>query len=288
MPPRRSKPKRWPIAVAIVVALLVAGVPASQYTSGTIDRGSSFSVSGDANAVLGISGLDDAPATFTNNGDGKMEVTVDTSKAGVDFKTGSEFQDPPVTFTLSSTGSQSLDAEGASQIPLDIVVVRRAGGDRVGQISLQRDLGASQASGVEEVSGSATSSGNSGTFGFDLTNSGSVDAEIVAIGINETTNPNAAEVSSGNILTADGTQVVSQVIPVDSSSADATRVDFDQNVTVNQSQTKPFRFNKFRKGPGGGNGSPNADMRGQDVRVTLYFSDGSAVTLDLCNDGCDF
>lgn len=100
---------------------------------------------------------------------------------------------------------------------------------------------------------------------------------IEAIGVNDSSNSNAVEVADGHILST-GTQesVTSNFIPVDTSTDDDTRVDFDDNSDVSlptsgSDSTKAFEFDRFRDG-----GGKNAKMKGESITTTFYFTDGSS------------
>ena len=266
------------------------------FTEVSAGRGVTVDVGTDPNGLLGLTGLSDPNVTpvFSNQSASTMDITLDATEDSVEWDVGNDgnYVGDPVWFTLASGGSTRVAARGSDTVTFDATAILQSGGTRKGRITLTRSLAASQADLVREVSGTASSAGRSGKYEFDLQNTGDIDVTIVGVGIRETTNRNAVRVADGGILTADGTQVVSSPIPVDSSQPDQdTRVNLDQNVSLGSGSSRTFEFDKFRTrggGNGNGGGNPNADMRGADVRVRLYFEDGSAGTVDLCIGGCDF
>lgn len=189
------------------------------------------------------------------------------------------------SFTLEPGETQLLNVRGTDNpAAVDISATIGPLSDPVGTISMVRDFAISQAGGILEVGGTFKTAGKSGKYEFDLENVGNVDATLVAVGINATTNPAAIEVSSGKILTVDNTQVMSTLIPVDSSDPTTdTRVEFDQNVSLDVAETRTFEFDRFQQ-----TGSPsNADMTEQDIRVTIYSGDGGSATTNICFGACD-
>jgi len=135
--------------------------------------------------------------------------------------------------------------------------------------------------GAIQVTPDVKSAGNSGKFEFGLENTGSIDVEIVAIGINETTESTAVKVGGkggDSILTEDNEgQIVNIVINFDSSTpGQADRYDFTTNIEIVQGTEKTFEFDRFRE-----SGDGNAKMKDDSVTITLWFSDGTSTTLLL-------
>lgn len=258
------------------------------YTSAVLGRGANAAVTDDPNAVLGMEGLTDTSVTptFTNRSSATMDVTLDAVETGIEWDLGDDgtYVTDPVTFTLGSGSSTELAVKGADEVTADITAVRSANGTTTGRIELQRVIDVPQSNVVQEIAGSAKAAGNSGKYEFELENTGNVDVSLVGVGVNETTNPNATQVDGSGILIAPGGSVVSNEIPVDSSDpSSVTRVDFDQSVPLNAGQTKSFEFDRFRDSSG-----KNAKMKGADLRVTFYFTDGSSGVVELCLNGCSF
>jgi len=130
---------------------------------------------------------------------------------------------------------------------------------------------------IVEIEAQGSTAGQSGKVTFTLANSGTKDATIVGIAINNTTTP-AERVSDGDILTVEESQVVFDPILIDNSESSGTRVSVD-SVELVSGQSKDFEFNKFRDPDA--TGSPNVDMDGSTIYVTLFFGDGSQTTLVL-------
>lgn len=138
----------------------------------------------------------------------------------------------------------------------------------------------SQAGSVQ-VTPNVNSAGSSGKYEFELENTGDIDVTLVGIGINETTESTAVKVGGKNnddILTeTNNGQIVTGEIPVDSSNPDqAERSDFTSNIGLQTGETRTFEFDRFRTSTNG-----NADMKGDNVVITVWFSDGSASSLTL-------
>ncbi|WP_227132853.1 hypothetical protein [Halorubellus salinus] len=293
-PPRRSGGtgrRNLLAAVATSVAGIGLGLNVLEpeaYTSAVLGRGANVAVADDPNAVLGLEGLTDTSVTptFTNRSSSTMDVTLDAVESGIEWDVGDDgtYATDPVTFTVASGSTTEVAVKGADEVTADIQAIRASNGTTTGRIELQRVIDVPQSNVVQEIQGSAKAAGNSGKYEFELENTGNVDVSLVAVGVNETTNPDATQVDGGGILLAAGQSVVSSEIPVDSSDPSGdTRVDFDQSVALNAGQTKSFEFDRFRDIDG-----KNAKMKGEDLRVTFYFTDGSAGVVELCLNGCSF
>lgn len=185
--------------------------------------------------------------TETNNGDGTY--TYEATETGLSDD----------TYTISLTkAADSVGNDGAT-----------------GQTG-STQLGRSQAESVN-LRGEGSTSGNSGKVRFTIENTGSADATVVGIAINNTTS-DAERVSNGDILAADGTQVLTTSISIDDTAVGG-RQDFTTNVSINQNDGPvEFEFDKFRKS---GRGNPNVNMAGETIYVTLFLSDGSQTTFGL-------
>jgi hypothetical protein len=139
----------------------------------------------------------------------------------------------------------------------------------------------SQAGSIQ-VTPNVQSAGNSGKYSFELENTGSVDATIVALGINNTTDAQATKVG-GNAddpifeeTSPQSRQLISTVIQFDSNTQTAARYNFDQNVDLARGQARTFEFDRFRDSSEG-----NGKMKNDTVYITLWFSDGSTATIEL-------
>jgi hypothetical protein len=117
-------------------------------------------------------------------------------------------------------------------------------------------------------------SGNNGKLSFEVENTGSETVTVTEIEI-VSTSADADQVSNGNILTVDGTQVLTDKIPIPSSES----MDFiGSGVDLNGGDSATFQFDKFRQT---GGGKPNVNMAGERLTVRLHFGDGSSTTFDL-------
>ena len=144
--------------------------------------------------------------------------------------------------------------------------------------------GGGGAAGAIQVTPDVKSIGNSGKFAFGLENTGSIDVEIVAIGINETTQSDAEKVDAkggGDLILGEDTegQIVDTdtVIDFDSNTpAQAHRCDFTTNIEIIQNNERTFRFQRFLD-----DSDKQAKMKGESVTITIWFSDGTSSTLLL-------
>jgi hypothetical protein len=142
--------------------------------------------------------------------------------------------------------------------------------------------GGGGAAGAIQVTPDVKSTGNSGKFAFGLENTGSIDVEIVAIGINETTQSDAEKVDAkggGDLILGEDTegQIVDTVIDFDSNTpGQADRYDFTTNIEIIQNNERTFRFQRFLD-----DSDKQAKMKGESVTITIWFSDGTSSTLLL-------
>ena len=142
--------------------------------------------------------------------------------------------------------------------------------------------GGGGAAGAIQVTPDVKSIGNSGKFAFGLENTGSIDVEIVAIGINKTTQSDAEKVDAkggGDLIRGEDTegQIVDKVIDFDSNTpAQAVRYDFTTNIEIIQNNERTFRFQRFLD-----DSDKQAKMKGESVTITIWFSDGTSSTLLL-------
>lgn len=319
MPPKRRSRRRGPgtsrrrVLQALGLGAVGAGVGvalggANAFTTGTIDRQSSATVADDDSAIVGLDVADTVPrgqqaflAAITNNGTdaSAIDVSLDDPAQGTLYgPTGSGHT---VTLALdpAETGSVEIQTQEPDGTTIPFTVSRSAP-----EFSFEIDRWTTvNAGGFDEpvsieLEGSTSTAGNSGQFRFALTNTGTVDVDLVAIGVVETTNDRADYVSEGESLRNrdTGTVYVSDGIPFDSTTSDSTLVSLDpiprldhENDGDETPKSISLEFNKFRSNSPG----PPADMRGVDVKIELkvrYGSDDSITTgvVNLCSGDCDF
>lgn len=265
------------------------------FSASTVGRGIAVSAADDPGALLGLVGIEDAGTTpeFVNATARTLAVELDSTDGSVEFDVGENdsFEPVPVSFEIDPDASVTAPITADSEtVPLEITAeFIDTDGTVVGSIEAERTAVVPQA-GQIQVTPSVTSTGNSGKYEFELENTGSIDATIVGLGINETTNENAVRVDGGPdeiLIDLDrGVSVVSDAIPIDSSDPDnATIVWFAEGdeVQLPVGETNAFEFARFQDARG-----KNAKMNGDDVRVTLAFSDGSTGVIALCPNQCSF
>jgi hypothetical protein len=219
--------------------------------------------------------------TDATSGVDPVSITVTVEDSSGTILSGVGTGDSNVTFF---SANETLEIEGPTYADGQVNVTVDASdnaGNAASQFTSNFTVGTTQA-GQIQLSGTASTQGNSGKYTFTITNTGGIDAEVVAVAINDTST-GATEVSAGNIFSVNTTGLLTdQRIPIDSSTPDGTRVDFNVNPSTTISSgggTVEFEFDKFQN-PGGG-GSPNVNMDGATVNVTFFFSDGSKGTLTI-------
>lgn len=258
----------------------------------TADRGTDVYSSDDISAFLGIEGQEDTSQTptFTNNSNHHMDLELGSGD-DVEFDVGDNgnWVAPPVEISLSQDESRAVnirfvgECTDAGTAAVDLAADLSDGSEER-TIELTRDFLIPEA-GQVQFTGRARTAGASGKYEFELENNGCADVTFVGIGINETSTDADRVTGGGSLRNLDtGEWVVDDEIPINSLfPEDDTRRDMNPHVPLAQDATVDMEFERFRRtGPG----SPNVDMRGQDVRLTFYLSDGSSATIKLCLDGC--
>lgn len=266
----------WVVGAALVFSgLAMTSFGSTAYTTIDGNRITTVNVTGDSSAYLTVLGTNAGTTpNFGNSLNTDMTVTLDSAGTGAEFDVddNDNFQNPPVTFTLFSGQDRDVGvAADEKNITVNVSASLASGGS----IELTRVFEIPQ-SGQVVLTPNVKDTGNSGKYEFELENNGTVNVTIDGIGINQTSETTADNVGGGNILEADGTQVMTDTIPIDSTNS-ATIEDFDQQlVDINTGQTVTFEFLKFRTANG-----KNAKMKGDTVDVTVTFTDGSQKTLEL-------
>jgi hypothetical protein len=284
------------VLLALGAGLSGAGLTSTgAFSSVEGDRATLVGVEADPNGLLGLDGYadDTVTPTLTNNSSNQMSVTLDSpSSVEFDVDANGTYVAAPVTFSLGAGNTRPVDIKytgsctGAGSATVNKTADLLDGGNKVGEVTLSRTWQIPQ-SGQVNVTGNVKAAGNSGKYEFELENTGCFDVTLTGIGINETTNPAADNVGSqpnDDILTQGGQSIMSSQIPIDSTNpSSATVVGFDTTVDLLQNQTKTFEFNVFRDGT-----NKKVGMKGEDVKITLEFSDGSTSVTKLCLNGCSF
>ncbi|WP_164471684.1 hypothetical protein [Halosimplex salinum] len=281
--PRRTVTRRAALGLlASGATLSVLNTQAASSVS--TSRSASVSTTTDATALLSIenTGDVDTPVRLTNRTSYDMSVTLSSTDGSVEFDVGDDgsSEGPTPTFSLAAGTSADVDvlSDGTVPVTVDATLLDSSGND-AGSIVYTRDVETRSQAGQVDVTANVTSVGNSGKYEFELENTGGIDVTLVAIGIYETSNPNAVEVSGGGIFSVVGQNgsVLNSPIPIDSTAPNSdTRRDFTEAVALDRSQTKTFEFDRFRDSGGG-----NVKMKGETVDLRLYFSDGSELDKTL-------
>jgi hypothetical protein len=247
------------------------------------NRGVGVQTARDTSALLGLEGVDDASTTpeFENNSSVSMDVTLESTDGSVEFDVGDtgSFTDP-ATFSLAPGDDKEVAINGdGDSAPVSVTAELPSSSDPQTTISLTRDYALKSQADQIKLTANVKPTGNSGKYKFELENTGSTGVTIVGIGINETSNDDATEVSDGKILDVVDNEgsVLSTPIPIDSSNPNQdTRVDFTEDVSLGSGVIKTFVFDRFRNG-----GGDKVGMKDTTVKTTLYFSDGSSKTVIL-------
>ncbi len=266
------------------------------YESGAYDsvrgeRRTTISSTNDANAFLGLEGYSDPGVvpSFSNRFANEVSITLDSSGPNVQFDvdhTGS-FQAVPVTFSLQPGQTRQVQINaGATSADVDISLTELMNGTPTGSVTLTRTFAIPQAEQIE-FSGDVKSAGSSGRFLFGLTNTGSIDATLIGVGVVQNTNPNVTKVGGrpgdSNFMWDDqNMQLVTEEMEVDSTTSSAEVYMFTQSITFTPEEDGGseliFEFDRFRHSD-----NSNADMRGESVEVYLQFED-SSTTIELISD----
>lgn len=259
------------------------------FSNVTADRFVDLSATGDANAVLGIEGYADAgiTPTFSNNSKASMDVTLDSNE-DVEFDVGDNdsWELVPVTFGLSAGGSIDVALRDGGNAGTDSDIEITATNLDGFSFEGTRNFKIPASSTVKEIEPTVTATGNSGKYEFELENKGSATVTLTEIGVVETSNSGAVKVGGKNnddifINVNTGSSIVNNVITIGGS-----RVPLSTNVDLapGSSNAIKFEFDRFRD-----SSDNNADMKNDDVKIDVAFSDGSSTTLDLCVNGdCSF
>lgn len=267
------------------------------------DRGVGVQTAADPNAIVGMEGLSDPSKDniFTNNSSYDMEITLDAIESGIEWDINDPVNDSdndtdPVTFTLSPDESATVYVKGDDAVTFDGTAVLRESGVESGRVTFQRTIDVPVVNNLE-LSGSVSSAGNSGKFEFTLENTGSVDVELLEIGIIETTANSDRVSGGGSLFNVDtGTEYITDAIPIDSTTSTSTLKSLSPTPILysknNGNTSITFEFRKFLRA-NGGNGPPQVDMRGEDVKIEVKIknkSDGtvSKAPVSLCSGGCNF
>ena len=265
------------------------------FSSVNAGRGISVNAANDSDALLGIEGKSaDTTPKFTNRTGIDMPSVELDSDDDIEFDvTGDgEFEEPPVSFSIESGDSQEVELGGTDE-EADVSItadLADTDGEPRGEISLSRVFEIPQTAAIRDVEGSATGTGGSGKYSFELQNTQPEDgrtATIVAIRVDDT-DSDAVQVGGNNddILTAEGTQIVDEVLDIDSQNEeDIGRTDFIEGEELELEPNGEdgdlgneidLEFDRFRTGDGGG-----TQVTPDDVDITVWAEDGSSASIEL-------
>lgn len=285
-------------------------IQSGAFTDVSGDRTLTVGTADDPNAILGMEGLDDTVTdnVFTNKTSFRMDITLDAAPYEDESQIEWDVDDPvtdsdndanPLTFSLNAGDDATVAVKGDDRVTFDGVAVLKDNGTAVGRIEVTRTIDVPVINNLE-LSGSVSSSGQSGKFDFTLENTGDVDVELRKVGIIETTTTAEYVDGGGSLLNLDtNTEYVTDRIPIDNSTSDSTQkvmdpkpvLDHQSNDGDNDSKTITFQLKKFTDPDS--NGSSNVDMQSQDIKIQLTvknLNDGSIVDapVDLCSGTCGF
>lgn len=260
-------------------------------------RGSNLGLANDPNALLSLQGVSDpgvAPS-FTNRAASDIVLTLDAADPGnpdnieFDVDNNGAWATVPVSFTIpeDATRVASINAD-SSTVDVEITGQITEDGEQVGRVSMTREFGV--ASQIQIEVGDARADGKSGRFRVGLTNTGTTNATIAAIGINHTTNQDVDNVGGKSppdkifVWHDTDTQLLSTPLEVDNAnpnSADIEQLDHQVTLTPESDggSEQTFIFDRFRTTQG-----KNADMMEETITFTLAFTDGSQTTLEATDE----
>ncbi|WP_440766400.1 hypothetical protein [Natronorubrum sp. DTA7] len=231
------------------------------FSSISAERGGPINTAEDSSALLGID-RDVTPPTVTNNSPLFMNVELRSDTVEFDVSGDGSFEQP-VMVNLPSTTSREIQFRGGGEVTLSADLFRDGpDGSYAGTISIERDFTAPPVRGVD---GSAQAGGPNGQFSFQLENTGNTDIEITAMSVDQT-NTDATRVSNPGTLSADGVEVATGGFDIG-----GDFVTFTQNVSIDaEAGPVEFNFNKFRNPDA--QGSPNVNMEGATVEITVRYT----------------
>ena len=216
-----------------------------------------------------------------------MDVTLDSNE-DVEFDVGNNdnWELVPVTFGVGTSASIDVALRDGGNAGTNSDITITATNLNGFTFEGTRNFKIPAASTVKEIEPTVTATGNSGKYEFELENKGSATVTLTEIGVVETSNSNAVKVGGKNnddifINVGTGNSIVNNVITIG-----GNRVPLSTNVDLapGPSNAIKFEFDRFRD-----NQNKNADMKGDDVKIDVAFSDGSSTTLNLCvNGSCSF
>jgi hypothetical protein len=183
------------------------------------------------------------------------------------------FDDPLETNATGQTNVRSLNTDGANAG--DNFTFYASAGDDVDAIRLEV-IGSNEPA-LSYVARSGDQPNTNGRITFQLENTGSADAIITGIRVDETTDPQASRVNDGgssNLNLPSG-----QFLEIGATSI----TDLDTNAVITQGSTETFNLQQFRKVAGGSGNTNPRDMSGDDVTITLRFNDGTTTTVTIEN-----
>jgi hypothetical protein len=144
----------------------------------------------------------------------------------------------------------------------------------------QIEVTSSTANQIQYVSGSgsAGSGPNKGVVSFNLSNTGTSTASITGIIINSTTKSNTDIVDNGGDNEFEGAGGFVNVGEITVGATSITTL--DTTADIGGGTTEMFTLREFRK-----NNGNIRNMKNKDVTLTLYFDDGSSLTITVTASG---
>ncbi|MGQ3329185.1 Ig-like domain-containing protein [Halorubrum sp. FL23] len=132
------------------------------------------------------------------------------------------------------------------------------------------------------VAGSGTDPNNNGRITFQLENTGSADATITGIRVDDTTDTPAERINNGENTEFSGASgdlslPSNQVLEIGATSI----TDLDTNAVIAQGSTETFNLQQFRQVRGQSGKTNPRGMSGDNVTITLRFDDGTTTTITI-------
>ena len=242
---------------------------------------------GGANRTFRVDWQDADPKQLTEGTDDTLTVEV------TDRDTSEPINDASIDYSFSAIGNpmRSIDIslatgnhDGTATIDLssndaqagDEFDVYAAAGDDVDVIRVEITATPTMASDAE-ITGSQAGAGGGSEVEFDVSNNGNNPVEIRAISLDSTDSSATVVSRSGNPgsgnpeLEFDGAGSLDQDIQIS-----GTEFALDTNESISAGATSTGTLDRFKDG-----GGSQIDMSGQQVTLTLYFTDGSERTYTL-------
>lgn len=263
----------------MILILITSSTPFFAYTNLDFDRGSIFPSSSSSEGIINIEKTETVKAgeqenliNIENPLNYSQIIKVKLYDSDWSFPDGSKTQ----TFTLNSGQNRDVlvninsNAQNNKEVKYDVEAESLDGSYLFTQENKVRIINP-----VLKISGAVEGVGASGKFNFNLKNEGDINVTLTDVQILSTSSNRAVKVSKGNILTADGQQVVSSPIIIG-----GNYKQLNPELFLEKGGEISFQFDRFQISDDE-RGKPNVDMRGESITVVFKFKNQADQTIIL-------